>query len=65
MAAGVASGDHVGVWMTNRPEWLHLMYAVGKVGGCLVPLNTRYRSDDMAFTLTNADSAYLITIDES
>jgi fatty-acyl-CoA synthase len=41
------------------------MYAVGKVGGCLVPLNTRYRSDDMAFTLTNAECTHLITIDHS
>jgi fatty-acyl-CoA synthase len=65
VALGVESGDHVGVWMTNRPEWLHLMYAVGKVGGCLVPLNTRYRSDDMAFTVVNAECAHLITIDQS
>ena len=65
LALGVASGDHVGVWMTNRPEWLHLMYAVGKVGGCLVPLNTRYRSDDMSFTVINAECTHLIAIDQS
>ena len=51
--------------MTNRPEWLHLMYAVGKVGGCLVPLNTRYRSDDMSFTVINAECTHLIAIDQS
>ncbi len=65
MALGVTSGNHVGLWMTNRPEWLHLMYAVSKVGGCLVPLNTRYRSADMAYTVVNAQCSHLITIDKS
>lgn len=65
MAIGVSSGDHVAVWMTNRPHWLHLMYAVAKVGGCLVPLNTRYRSDDMAYTVINSQSRVLVTIDRS
>lgn len=65
IAAGVEAGDHVGVWMTNRPEWLHLMCAIGKIGACLVPLNTRYRSRDMAFTLTNAECTHLIAIDQS
>ncbi len=64
-AMGVTSGDHVGIWMTNRPEWLHVLYAVGKVGACLVPLNTRYRSDDMAFTVINAECTHLIAIDRS
>ena len=46
MTIGVGRGDHVAVWMTNRPEWLHLMYAIPRVGACIVPLNTRYRTDD-------------------
>lgn len=65
MALGVESGNHVGVWMTNRPEWLHTMYAVAKVGACLVPLNTRYRSSDMAFTVVNAECTHLIALDQS
>ncbi|MDH3680926.1 MAG: acyl--CoA ligase, partial [Acidimicrobiia bacterium] len=65
LAIGVESGDHVAVWMTNRPEWIHVMYAIGKVGGCLVPLNTRYRADDMAYTVINSQSRVLITIDSS
>ena len=65
LAAGVRSGDHVAVWMTNRPAWLHLLYAVPMVGGCLVPLNTRYRSGDMAYTVTNSASVVLVTMDRS
>lgn len=65
MAIGVESGQHVAVWMTNRPAWLHLMYAIPRVGACLVPLNTRYRADDMAYTVTNSQSRVLISIDRS
>src|SRR5689334_13125288 len=36
---GVEAGEHVGIWMTNRPEWLFLMFAVPKVGGVTVGLN--------------------------
>ena len=33
IGAGVEHGDHVAVWMTNRPEWLYLMYAIPQIGG--------------------------------
>jgi fatty-acyl-CoA synthase len=62
---GVERGDHVAVWMTNRPEWLHLMYAIPRVGGCIVPLNTRYRSDDDAYTAAQSESRVMISIDQS
>ena len=65
MAAGVGSGDHVAVWMTNRPEWLFILFAVGKVGACLVPLNTRYRSRDMAYCLEQSQCSALIYAERS
>ncbi|MCP3996487.1 MAG: AMP-binding protein [bacterium] len=65
MALGVGAGDHVAIWMTNRPEWLFIMYAVPKIGGCLVPLNTRYRADDVAFTVVDSEAQFLISIDRS
>ena len=65
MAASVGSGDHVAVWMTNRPEWVFTMFAAGKVGACLVPLNTRYRSDDAAFTVADSQASLMITLDRS
>ncbi|MFT5530892.1 MAG: fatty-acyl-CoA synthase [Candidatus Poriferisodalaceae bacterium] len=65
IALGVEPGDHVALWMTNRPEWLHLMYAIPRVGGCIVPLNTRYRSDDVAYTAAQSESRVIISIDQS
>jgi fatty-acyl-CoA synthase len=65
MALGVGPGENVALWMTNRPEWIFVMFAVARVGACLVPLNTRYRSDDLAYTLRQSRSAILITLDRS
>ncbi len=65
MAVGIKPGDRVALWMTNRPEWLFLMFAIAKVGACIVPLNTRYRTDDVAYTLAQSRSAMLISIDRS
>lgn len=62
---GVEPGEKVGVWMTNRPEWLFLLFAVPKVGGVLVPLNTRYRTDDVAYTVDQSDTTTLVINDRS
>ena len=65
LALGVAPGERVALWMTNRPEWLFLMFAIARVGACIVPLNTRYRTDDVAYTVTQSRSATIITLDRS
>ena len=65
IAYGVEPGDRVAVWMVNRPEWLFLMFAIAKVGACIVPLNTRYRTDDVAYTLAQSRSSLLVSVDRS
>jgi fatty-acyl-CoA synthase len=65
MAAGVRHGEHVALWMVNLPEWLFLMYATAKIGAVLVPLNTRYRTADVAYTVRQSDSATWISMARS
>lgn len=65
MAAGVKPGDHVAVWMVNRPEWVLLQFAIPRVGGVLVGLNTRYRYDDFAYVVDQADCSMLVALDKS
>jgi fatty-acyl-CoA synthase len=60
IAIGVAPGERVAVWMVNRPEWLLLMYAVARVGAVIVPLNTRYRSEDVAYAAAQSRCGTLI-----
>ncbi len=65
MALGVETGEHVALWMNNRPEWLFLTFAIAKIGAVLVPLNTRYRTDDVAYTVRQSDSDTWISVDRS
>lgn len=65
IALGVQPGEKIALWMNNKPEWLFLMYAVWKVGGVLVPLNTRYRNEDIAYVVTQSNTATIISDDHS
>lgn len=65
MAAGVQPGDHVAVWMVNRPEWVFLQFAIPRVGAVLVGLNTRYRFEDFTYVVDQADCSMLIAIARS
>ena len=40
VGAGVGKGSRVALLMANRPEWVVASFAVGLVGGVLVPVNT-------------------------
>lgn len=65
MHIGVKPGDKVGVWLLNQPEWMDLMFAIAKIGAVLVPINTRFRTHDLEYLLTQSDCAFLITHDRS
>ena len=62
---GIAPGDRVALWMVNRPEWLHAMFAIMKIGAVLVPVNTRFRTDDMTYVLGQSDAVAVILTDRS
>jgi fatty-acyl-CoA synthase len=65
IAAGVAPGERVGLWMLNRPEWIAAAYAVMKIGAVLLPINTRLRTDDVAYILGQSESATLVLAERS
>ena len=65
MALGVERGDHVSLWLNNRSEWVFLMYALAAVGAVQVPVNTRFRTNDLEYVLRQSDSVMLITHDTS
>jgi fatty-acyl-CoA synthase len=62
---GVTPGEKVALWMVNRPEFIEAMFAVIKVGAVLVPINTRFRTDDVAYVLGQSDATTLIIAERS
>ena len=65
MQCGIQPGDKVALWLTNCPEWLHILFAVAKIGAVLVPINTRFRTTDLEYVLRQSDTRMLITTDYS
>ena len=65
IALGVQPGDKCMVWLNNCPHWLDLLFAIAKVGAIQVPVNTRFRADDLDYVLGQSDTGYLFTHDTS
>ncbi|KRB11824.1 AMP-binding protein [Achromobacter sp. Root170] len=62
-AAGVRRGDHVGIFLGNGGDWLQLFYACALIGAVTVPVNTRFKTEELAFCLQQADVKLLLTAD--
>lgn len=63
LALGVVPGDTVAIWAPNSPEWLVVMLACGLVGAVLVPVNTRFKLEELEYCLRQSDSRTLFTVD--
>jgi fatty-acyl-CoA synthase len=65
IALGIRPGDAVALWLSNRPEWIEIAFAVMKIGAVLVPINTRLRTEDVAYIVDQSDSVALILAERS
>ncbi len=63
MACGIAKGDHVAIWSTNRPEWVITQFAAARIGAVLVNINPAYRAAELDYVLRQSDTKLLVTID--
>jgi fatty-acyl-CoA synthase len=62
-ALGIKRGDHVAVCMGNTVEWALFFYAAASVGAVTVPINTRFKGDELAYCLRQADVKLLFVAD--
>jgi fatty-acyl-CoA synthase len=65
IGAGVLPGEKVAIWLVNCPEWIFAMFALAKIGAVHVPINTRFRTVDLAQVLERSNTSTLITHDVS
>ncbi len=61
IARGVKPGDHVGILLTTRPEFMDLLFGIAMAGAVCVPVNARYQPGELAFLVKDADLVCLIT----
>ncbi|MDH6217944.1 acyl-CoA synthetase [Streptomyces pseudovenezuelae] len=58
---GVGRGDVVGLLLYNRPEFLELLYAAGRLGAVFLPLNYRLSEEEWQYILGHAEARVLVT----
>lgn len=58
---GVESGDRVGIWLRNRPEFIPALFGVLGADAVAVPINNFLKPAEVAYTVGDAGIRVLIT----
>ncbi|OPX10797.1 AMP-binding protein [Mycobacterium sp. AT1] len=61
---GVGRGDTVATLVPTCTEWVETFLAVARIGALLVPLNTRYRTEELSHLLRLSGARVLLTASE-
>lgn len=61
-AVGVGRGDRVAVASAGGPIWPVMQTAVSRVGAILLPLNIRYRRDELSFVIGKAQPVLIVAL---
>jgi len=64
VAQGVRKGDHVGICLGNGIPWIILFHAIARLGAVTVPVNTRLKAEEIAYTLRQSDVSLLFIADK-
>jgi len=60
VAAGLQSGDRVGLWSPNYAEWTLVQFATAQIGVIVVNINPAYRTHELAYVLNQSSSRWII-----
>ena len=63
LASGIGNGDHFAVWLPNQVEWIIAWLASSYIGAVVIPLNTRYKKEEVGYILRQSDSKLLFLRD--
>jgi len=61
-ADGMSHGERIGIWANNSAEWVAAAVGAQRVGGVIVPLNTRLRGGEVADVARRAGLTRLIAM---
>jgi len=57
---GLSKGDRVAMLLSNRPEFVIIYFGIVKIGAIAVPLDTKYKFDELASLLNNCQPRALV-----
>jgi fatty-acyl-CoA synthase len=60
LRVGVRPGDKVAVWLPNGIEWVVAVFSLANLGAVFVPVNTRFKIEELDYILSQSDSSALI-----
>ncbi|VVP70899.1 Long-chain-fatty-acid--CoA ligase [Pseudomonas fluorescens] len=63
LALGLKHGDHIGLLRGNSVTWAVYWYAAASLGLVTVPLNTRFRTEELSYGLDHEDIRALFCVD--
>ncbi len=61
---GVSKGQKVGLFMTNRPEYIISWFAIARIGAVISPLNPSYKEREVAYQLENCEAVAVVVQQE-
>lgn len=61
---GIGKGDKVAIWMAGYAEWAYVYFALTRLGAIMVPVNTRYRPEEIEYVLNKSKASLLIFKEE-
>ena len=60
---GVKPREHVGLLLPTSMEFVELLFAISLCGAVAVPMNARYRHNELAYVIENGDLVTVLTTD--
>ena len=64
LSLGIGKGDKVAIWMAGYAEWAYVYFALARIGAIIVPVNTRYRPEEVEYVLNKSKASILILKEE-
>ncbi len=61
IALGVKPGEHVGILLPTAVEFVEVMFGIAMAGAVMVPINARYRANEIQYLTENADLVTIVT----
>ncbi|WP_207943162.1 AMP-binding protein [Actinomadura sp. KC345] len=62
LARGIGRGDRIALLGLNTPQWLAAFFGAARIGAVVVPLNVRYREQELSSMLGQSDARMVISV---